>query len=99
MQREYRQAVQGSQDFSKNTKAIESSFNELQTTLLRAIVLNPMLFDDGLSCLENQLQLNLQWVDHTIQAAIQHCFAVDYLNLKELTMLFWKLEKRADKAG
>jgi hypothetical protein len=87
------------EDFSKNIRAIEKGFNKLRTVLLTSLVLNTALFDARLSRLENQLRHRLQRVGKAIQAMTHHRFAVDYLNPKELTNLFWKLEKRADEAG
>jgi hypothetical protein len=76
------------QDFSKNMQAIKNSFNELRTTLLASIMFNLVLFNTHLSRLENQIWHQLQRVSHAIQAAIQHCFTIDYLNPKELITLF-----------
>ena len=87
------------QDFSKNMRAIEDSFNELRSSLLMSIMFNPVLFDARLSRLENQIRHRLQRVGHAIQAALHHRFAMDYLNPKELVTLFSKLQKRADEAG
>ncbi len=48
------------QDLTKNMHAIEESFNELRSTLMMSIILNPVLFDARLSCLENQIRHHLQ---------------------------------------
>jgi len=48
------------QDLTKNMHAIEESFNELRSTLMMSIILNPVLFDARLSCLENQIRHRLQ---------------------------------------
>jgi len=86
------------QDFTKNMRAIEDSFNELQSTLLMSSMFNPVLFDARLLRLENQIRHRLQRVGHAIQAALHHHFAMDYLNPKKLVTLFNKLQKRADEA-
>jgi hypothetical protein len=48
------------QDFSKNMVAIEDSFNELRSTLMMSLILNPTLFDARLSRLENQIRHRIQ---------------------------------------
>ncbi len=48
------------QDFTKNMRAIEDSFNELRSMLMMSIMLNPVLFDASLSLLENQIRHRLQ---------------------------------------
>jgi hypothetical protein len=87
------------QDYSKNMLAIETGFNELRTTLFYQVMLNPTLFDTWLTRLENQLRSRLSRVTHAIQAAMHQRFAIDYLNLAELQMLFQRLEARANKDG
>jgi hypothetical protein len=44
------------QDFSQNMATLETSFNEIRTTLLYQVMFNPTLFDSRLSRLENQLR-------------------------------------------
>ena len=87
------------QDFSKNMQAIEDSFNEMRSTMIKSLILDPVLFDARLARLENQIRYRLQRVGHAIQAALHHRFAMDYLNPKELVTLFGKLQRRADEAG
>jgi hypothetical protein len=87
------------QDFSNNIVALETGFNEIQTTLLYQVMFNPTLFDSRLSRLENQLRGRLQQVTHAIQAAMHQRFAIDYLNPAELVNLFRQLVIRADEAG
>jgi hypothetical protein len=87
------------QDFSQNMAALETGFNEIQTTLLYQVMFNPTLFDSRLSRLENQLRGRLRRVTHAIQAAMHQRFAIDYLNPAELVNLFQQLARRADEAG
>ena len=37
------------QDFSKNMKAIEDSFNEMRSTMIKSLILDPVLFDARLA--------------------------------------------------
>ncbi len=75
------------QDFSKNMQAIEDSFNELlRSTMIKYLILDPVLFDARLTRLENQIRHRLQRVGHAVQAALHHCFAMDYLHPKEYTL-------------
>jgi hypothetical protein len=76
------------QDFSKGMTALETGFNELQTTLFYQVMFNPTLFDTRLTQLENQLRGQLCRVTHAIQAAMHQRLAVDYLNPSELVTLF-----------
>ncbi len=43
------------QDFSKNMQAIEDSFNEMRSTMIKSLILDPVLFDARLARLENQI--------------------------------------------
>ena len=54
------------QDFSNNILALETGFNEIQTTLLYQVMFNPTLFNSRLSCLKNQLRGRLYHVTHGI---------------------------------
>ncbi len=60
------------QDFSKNMQAIEDSFNEMRSTMIKSLILDPVLFDARLARLENQIRYRLQRVGHAIQAALHH---------------------------
>ena len=43
------------QDFSKNMQSIEDSFNEMRSTMIKSLILDPVLFDARLARLENQI--------------------------------------------